>query len=47
VESETALVWAESRIELNAITAVDLRLKLVILPDDAELDDPLRDGNDT
>jgi hypothetical protein len=43
VESETALVRAESRIELNAISAVDLGLKFVILPDDTELDDTLRD----
>jgi len=31
---------------LDAISAVDLGLKLVIFPDDTELDDPLWNGND-
>jgi hypothetical protein len=44
VESETALVWAESGIELNAVSLVDLALALVVFPDNAELDDTLRDG---
>ena len=46
MESETTLVWAKGRIELNAISTVYLGLELVIFPDDAELDDPLRDRND-
>jgi hypothetical protein len=31
---------------LDAISAVDLGLKLVIFPDDTELDDPLGNRND-
>jgi len=46
VESETALVWTESGVELDAVTAVDLWLVLVIFPDDTELDDSLWDGDD-
>jgi hypothetical protein len=46
VESETALVWTESGIELHAVSLVDLALALVILPDNAELDDALGDGGD-
>jgi hypothetical protein len=43
VKSETALVWAESRVELDTISAVDLGLQLVIFPDDTELNDALGD----
>lgn len=46
VESKATFVWAEGRIELDAISTVYLGLKLVIFPDDTELDDPLRDRND-
>lgn len=46
VEAETALVGAQRRVELDAVAAVDLELALVVLPDDAELDDALRDGSD-
>lgn len=46
MQSQTALVRTESGVELDTITAVDLRLKLVVFPDYAELDDTLRDGND-
>ena len=46
MEAETTLVWPESRVELDTITAVDLWLSLVVLPDDAELDDSLGDGDD-
>lgn len=46
MQSETAFVWAESRVELHPVAAVDLDLILVIFPDDAELDDALRDGDD-
>jgi hypothetical protein len=45
VESEATLIRAKSRVELNTVAAVDLRLSLVILPDDAELDDALGDGD--
>ena len=44
VEAETALVRTEGRVELNAVALVDLALALVVLPDNAELDDALRDG---
>ena len=46
MEAETTLVWPESRVELDTITAVDLWLSLIIFPDDAELDDALGDGDD-
>lgn len=41
VETETALVGTESRVELHTIALVDLALALVVLPDNAELDDAL------
>ena len=44
VETETALVGTESRVELHPVTLVDLALALVVLPDNAELDDALGDG---
>lgn len=44
METETALVGTESRVELHTVTLVDLALALVVLPDNAELDDALRDG---
>jgi hypothetical protein len=46
VETETTLVGTESRVVLDAVTAVDLDLVLVVLPDDTELDDALGDGGD-
>lgn len=46
VETETTLVGAESRVELHTVTLVDLALALVVLPDNAELDDTLGDGGD-
>jgi hypothetical protein len=46
VESETALVWTKSRVELHTVSAVDLKLVLVIFPYNAELDDALRNRND-
>jgi hypothetical protein len=46
VETETALVWTEGRVELDSVTTVDLWLSLVVLPDNAELNDALWDrGN--
>lgn len=41
MESETALVGAKRRVELNSVSTVDLDLALVVLPDDSELDDAL------
>ena len=46
MQTEAALVWAESRVELHPVAAIDLDLVLVVLPDDAELDDPFGDGDD-
>jgi hypothetical protein len=46
VEAETALVWTEGRVELHTVALVDLALALVVLPDDAELDDALGNGDD-
>lgn len=46
VQTETSLVWTESRVELDSVSAVDLDLVLVIFPDDTELDDAFWDGGD-
>ena len=46
MESQAALVGAQGGVELDAVAAVDLGLALVVLPDDAELDDALGDGDD-
>ena len=43
MEAETALVGAESRVELHAVSFVDLALALVVFPDNAELNDSLGD----
>jgi hypothetical protein len=47
VETETTLVGAESRVKLHTETTVDLELALVILPDDAELNHALGDGDNS
>lgn len=46
MQAETAFVRTESRVELHTVALVDLALARVILPDDAELDDTLGDGDD-
>lgn len=46
VKTKTTLVWTEGRVELHAVSAVDLWESLVIFPDDAELDDALWNGDD-
>jgi hypothetical protein len=46
VEAEAALIGTQSRVELNAETAVDLEGTAVILPDDTEVDDALGDSGD-
>jgi hypothetical protein len=46
VQTETAFVWAEGRVELDSVAAVDLHLVLIVLPDDTELDDTLGNGDD-
>lgn len=43
VKTEATLVWAQGRVELNTISAVELELSLIIFPDDTELDDALGD----
>jgi hypothetical protein len=46
VQAKAALVGAESAVELHTVATVDLGLQLVVLPDNAELDDALGNGND-
>jgi hypothetical protein len=46
VQAEAALVGTECRVELDAVALVDIALALVVLPDNAELDDALGDGDD-
>ncbi|KAH3663997.1 hypothetical protein OGAPHI_004711 [Ogataea philodendri] len=45
VQSQTSLVWAESRVELHSVTSVNVHHSLVILPGDSELDDSLWNRN--
>lgn len=45
MESKTALVGAQSGVKLNTIAAVDLKVAAVVFPDDAELDNALRDSS--
>lgn len=47
VESKTTLVRAKSRVELDAVTTVDLEVTLVVAPDNTELDDTLGDGGNS
>ena len=46
MKSETTLVGTESGVELDTIATVDLEVAIVVLPNDTELDDTLRDGDD-
>jgi hypothetical protein len=46
MESQSSLVWAQGRVKLHTVSAVDLDLVLVIFPDDTELDDAFWDGDD-
>lgn len=46
MKSETTLVRSQGRIELHAVSSIDLNLVLVIFPHHTELDDALRDGGD-
>ena len=41
VEPESALVGSDGGVELDAVSAVDLHLSVVVDPRDAEHDDPL------
>jgi hypothetical protein len=47
VKSETTLVGAKSRVELDAVAAVDLKVALVVFPDDTELNNTLRNGSNS
>ena len=46
MEAETTLVGTEGRVELHTVAFLDLALVLVVLPDNAELDYTLGDGDD-
>jgi hypothetical protein len=46
VQTQAALVGAERRVELHTVTAVDLEVAGIVLPDNAELDDTLGDRDD-
>jgi hypothetical protein len=46
MESQSSLVWTQSRVELHTVSTVDLDLVLVIFPDDTELDDAFGNGDD-
>ena len=46
VESETALIGTQCRVELHTVSPVDLELALVIFPDNAKLDDSFGDCSD-
>jgi hypothetical protein len=46
VETKTSLVGAESGVELDTVSTVDLHVAVVVLPDNTELDHTLGDGND-
>ena len=45
MEPKASFVWAQSRVELNPVSTVDLDFSFVVLPDHAELDDSLRDSS--
>lgn len=46
VEAQAALVGAQGRVELHAVSAVDAQVARIVLPGDAELNHPLGDGGD-
>ena len=46
VEAETAFVWTEGGVELDAEAPVHLHLALVVLPRDSELDHAFGDRGD-
>lgn len=46
MEAQTTLVRSKSRVELNTKTTVDTQIAAVVLPDNTELDNSLRNrGN--
>ena len=46
MKSQTAFVGPQRGVELHPVASVDLYFILVVLPDDAELDHTLWDGDD-
>jgi hypothetical protein len=46
VEPEATLVGTKSGVELDTVSTVDLDLAFIIFPDNTELDDTLRNGDD-
>lgn len=46
MKPKTALIGSQSRVELHTVSSIDLKLVLVILPDNTKLDDTFRDGGD-
>lgn len=46
MESQSALVRAQRRVELHSVASVDTQLAIVVLPGDAELQHALGDGHD-
>lgn len=46
METKTALVRSQGRVELDSVAAVHSHVALVVLPDNAELDDTLGNGDD-
>lgn len=44
METETTLVGTEGGVELDTVTAIDLDVAVVVLPDNTELNDTLGDG---
>lgn len=46
VEAQATFVGAKGRVELYTVALLNLALALVILPDNAELDDALGHGHD-
>jgi hypothetical protein len=46
MQTQSAFVWTESRVELHTVALVDVALPLIILPDHTELDDALGNRDD-
>ena len=45
MQPQTTLIGAKSRVELHTVSAVDLQVAFIVLPDDTELNDALGDRN--
>jgi hypothetical protein len=46
MEAKSTLVRSQGRVELHAVAAVHLEFAIVVLPQNAELNDTLRNGAD-